>query len=204
MLSPSQSFRIPLARREESFSISKAPHHPPSTPPSQGGERDRSLATSFHRAQQKHASRNRPSSSVNTNFSPAHGQAPSASFMHLLSGCSLSILEQIPPCVRPCPDRQTGKAMHQRLGQIGEMSHHGRPGGSCPGHASRIGTEGSHWQGCSVTPNSHLAQAQVPGQSLLAVFFGYRFVVKTRKFMPAGLLAIVSVAVLAVAMLVLI
>jgi uncharacterized membrane protein (UPF0136 family) len=49
-----------------------------------------------------------------------------------------------------------------------------------------------------------LAQAQVPGQSLLAVFFGYRFVVKTRKFMPAGLLAIVSVAVLAVAMLVLI
>jgi len=74
MLSPSQSFRIPLARREESFSISKAPHHPPSTPPSQGGERDRSLATSFHRAQQKHASRNRPSSSVNTNFSPAHGQ----------------------------------------------------------------------------------------------------------------------------------
>ena len=38
---------------------------------SQGGERDRSLATSFHRARQKHVSRNRPSSSVNTNFSPA-------------------------------------------------------------------------------------------------------------------------------------
>ena len=45
----------------------------PPAPPLQGGERDRSLATSFHRAQQKHASRNRPSSSVNTNFSPAHG-----------------------------------------------------------------------------------------------------------------------------------
>src|SRR5271157_247596 len=71
MLSPSQSFRIPLAGREESFSISKAPTSPPLTPPSQGGERDRSLATSFHRAQQKHASRNRPFSSVNTNFSPA-------------------------------------------------------------------------------------------------------------------------------------
>src|SRR5271157_5352994 len=67
----SQSFRIPLARREESFSISKAPASPPPAPPSQGGERDRSLATSFHRAQQKHASRNRPSGSVNTNFSPA-------------------------------------------------------------------------------------------------------------------------------------
>ena len=39
---------------------------------------------------------------------------------------------------------------------------------------------------------------------LLAVFFGYRFAVKTRKFMPAGLLAVVSVAVLAVALLVLI
>src|SRR5271166_3097442 len=38
---------------------------------------------------------------------------------------------------------------------------------------------------------------------LLAVFFGYRFVVKTRKFMPAGLLAVVSVVVLAVAVLVL-
>src|SRR5208282_2794439 len=57
MLSPSQSFRIPLARREESFLISKAIASPPLTPPSQGGERDRSLATSFHRAQQKHASR---------------------------------------------------------------------------------------------------------------------------------------------------
>ena len=40
---------------------------------------------------------------------------------------------------------------------------------------------------------------------LLAVFLpGYRFAVKTRKFMPAGLLAVVSVAVLAVALLVLI
>ncbi len=32
MLSPSQSFRIPLARREESFSISKAPASPPPQP----------------------------------------------------------------------------------------------------------------------------------------------------------------------------
>jgi uncharacterized membrane protein (UPF0136 family) len=39
---------------------------------------------------------------------------------------------------------------------------------------------------------------------LLAIFFGYRFAVKTRKFMPAGLLAVVSVVVLAVAVLVLI
>ena len=39
---------------------------------------------------------------------------------------------------------------------------------------------------------------------LLGVFFSYRFAAKTRKFMPAGLLAIVSVAVLAVALLVLI
>jgi hypothetical protein len=46
----------------------------PPAPPSQGGERDRSLATSFHRAPQKHTSRNRPSSSVNTNFSPAQDQ----------------------------------------------------------------------------------------------------------------------------------
>ncbi len=43
----------------------------PPAPPSQGGERDRSLATSFHRAQPEHASRNRPTGSVNTNFSPA-------------------------------------------------------------------------------------------------------------------------------------
>lgn len=38
---------------------------------------------------------------------------------------------------------------------------------------------------------------------LLAVFFGYRFAVKTRKFMPAGLLAVMSVIVLAVTILVL-
>src|SRR5271157_3289483 len=68
MLSPSQSFCIPLARREESFSIAKASAPPPLPPPSQGGEKDRSLAPSFHPAQQKHASRNRPSSSVKTNF----------------------------------------------------------------------------------------------------------------------------------------
>jgi uncharacterized membrane protein (UPF0136 family) len=40
--------------------------------------------------------------------------------------------------------------------------------------------------------------------ALLALFFGYRFAAKTRKFMPAGLLAVVSLAVLAVAILVLI
>src|SRR5208283_4935085 len=64
-----------LSRNEKNRSrFPRLPHHPPPPPPSQGGESDRSLATSFHRAQQKHASRNRPSSSVNTNFSPAHGQ----------------------------------------------------------------------------------------------------------------------------------
>ena len=36
MLSPAQSFRIPLARREESFSISKAPAPPPLAPSLQG------------------------------------------------------------------------------------------------------------------------------------------------------------------------
>jgi uncharacterized membrane protein (UPF0136 family) len=39
--------------------------------------------------------------------------------------------------------------------------------------------------------------------ALLFLFFAYRFAVKTRKFMPAGLLAVVSLAVLAVAILVL-
>src|SRR5208282_301900 len=43
----------------------------PPTPPSQGGERE-SNAKSFQRAQQKHATRNRPSSSVNTHFSSPH------------------------------------------------------------------------------------------------------------------------------------
>jgi uncharacterized membrane protein (UPF0136 family) len=38
---------------------------------------------------------------------------------------------------------------------------------------------------------------------LLFFFFGYRYAVKTRKFMPAGLLAVVSLAVLAVAIMVL-
>src|SRR5208283_4702785 len=45
------------------------------SPPLQGGERDRSLAPSFDRAHQKHASRNRPSSTVNTNLSPAQPRA---------------------------------------------------------------------------------------------------------------------------------
>jgi uncharacterized membrane protein (UPF0136 family) len=39
---------------------------------------------------------------------------------------------------------------------------------------------------------------------LLFVFFGYRYAVKTRKFMPPGLLAVVSVAVLAIMILVLV
>src|SRR5208337_5471036 len=38
MLSPSQSFCIPLARREESFSISKAPASPPLPPLRKGGK----------------------------------------------------------------------------------------------------------------------------------------------------------------------
>jgi hypothetical protein len=42
----------------------------------QGGEKDRSLPPSFDRAQQKHASRNRPSSTVNSNFSPAQPRPP--------------------------------------------------------------------------------------------------------------------------------
>jgi uncharacterized membrane protein (UPF0136 family) len=37
---------------------------------------------------------------------------------------------------------------------------------------------------------------------LLAIFFGYRFAAKTRKFMPAGLLAVMSLVVLAVTVLV--
>ena len=36
---------------------------------------------------------------------------------------------------------------------------------------------------------------------LLAGFFGYRFLAKTRKFMPAGLLAILSVVMLVLALL---
>ncbi len=38
MLSPSQSFRIPLARREEPFSLSKAPASPPLPPLRKGGK----------------------------------------------------------------------------------------------------------------------------------------------------------------------
>jgi len=49
---------------------------PPGPPFARGGK-DRSLAPLFDRAQQKHASRIRPSSTVNTNFSsphPRHGE----------------------------------------------------------------------------------------------------------------------------------
>jgi uncharacterized membrane protein (UPF0136 family) len=39
---------------------------------------------------------------------------------------------------------------------------------------------------------------------LLTYFFGRRYAVKTRKFMPAGLLAVISLAVLMIAILVLV
>src|SRR5271157_3139862 len=55
---------------------STAPAPPPLAPPLQGWEKDRSLAPSFVRAQQKHASRKRPSNTVNTNFSPAQPRPP--------------------------------------------------------------------------------------------------------------------------------
>src|SRR5208337_5441922 len=82
LLSPFAS----LSRGEKNRSRpSRLPHHPPyppfarggkgSLPPCEGG-RHCSLATSLHRAQQKLATRNRPSSSVNPNFSPA--QLPSS------------------------------------------------------------------------------------------------------------------------------
>ena len=44
---------------------------PPGPPFARGGKG--SLATSFHRAQQEHASPNRPSSSVKTNFAACQG-----------------------------------------------------------------------------------------------------------------------------------
>ena len=50
------------------FRFPRLPPHTPG-PPSQRGEKDRSLASSVDRAQQKYASRNRPSSTVNTSFS---------------------------------------------------------------------------------------------------------------------------------------
>jgi uncharacterized membrane protein (UPF0136 family) len=37
--------------------------------------------------------------------------------------------------------------------------------------------------------------------AVMCLFFGYRYAVKTRKFMPSGLLAVVSMAVFAVAIL---
>src|SRR5208337_2991533 len=73
---------------------------------SQGGERDRSLATSFHRAQQKHASRNRPSSSVNTNFSPAQGSTPAGPPNRLLETLStIAVNHRGPP---PLPRAELG------------------------------------------------------------------------------------------------
>ena len=53
-----------------------APFFPTLAKPSQGWGKDRSLAPSFDRGQQKHASRNRPSSRVNTNFSPPIAMPP--------------------------------------------------------------------------------------------------------------------------------
>src|SRR5271157_1763395 len=75
-----------LSRGEKNRSRpSRLPHHPPyppfarggkgSLPPCEGG-RHCSLTTSLHRAQQKLATRNRPSSTVNTDFSSPHGGPP--------------------------------------------------------------------------------------------------------------------------------
>src|SRR5271157_1971015 len=111
----SQSFRIPLARREESFSLSKAPASPPPLPPpSQGGERDRSLATSFHRAQQKHASRNRPSSSVNSNFSPAQCEARWVRFGEPRISQWIHLLEPALDLRRKAVDRVLTRAPNER------------------------------------------------------------------------------------------
>ena len=74
---------------------------PLTPPPSQGGERDRSLATSFHRALQKHASRNRPSSAVNTNFAPV--QCGSGSYYGLNS--SNRTMRRSVPAVRTASQR---------------------------------------------------------------------------------------------------
>ena len=40
------------------------------------------------------------------------------------------------------------------------MRHQGRLGGSSPGHASAIGTEDSHWQGCFLTPGSPFSSGE--------------------------------------------
>jgi hypothetical protein len=58
-------------RRGKPFTVSEACVSTPLAPPSQGG--GRRDAPSFDRAQQKHASRYRPSGTVNTTFSSAQG-----------------------------------------------------------------------------------------------------------------------------------
>src|SRR5271157_6314759 len=62
-------------------------------------------------------------------------------------------------------DPRVIQATHQRVGQMGQI------GTKCvlegrSGHASVFGTKVSRWQGDSFTPGSHMAQANVPGQSL--------------------------------------
>jgi len=58
------------------FTMSETSTPTPPGPPSQGGERARSAAPSFDRAQQKHPSPNRRSSPVNTNFLSAQPCPP--------------------------------------------------------------------------------------------------------------------------------
>ena len=58
-----------------------------------GGNGSRRAGTSFHHAQQKHVSRNRPSSSVNTNFSPVqeHAVDPPADFQPIGTGVKMDV-----------------------------------------------------------------------------------------------------------------
>jgi len=63
VLLPSTPHPSPLPEERE-LEVTKTPPCEPKR-----GDTDRSLAPSFDRAQQKHASRNRPSKTVNTNFS---------------------------------------------------------------------------------------------------------------------------------------
>ena len=56
------------------------------------------------------------------------------------------------PAVARTPAQGPVGPTHQRLGHTGGMRHQGRLGGSRLGHASAIGTEGSHWLGFHLTP----------------------------------------------------
>jgi hypothetical protein len=57
------------------FDFQRSRPTPPGPPFARGGK-DRSLTPSFDRAQQKHASRNRPSSTVNSNFHRPSSETP--------------------------------------------------------------------------------------------------------------------------------